>query len=378
MRLLELFEQEAKHVTFCFGRMNPPTVGHAEVFKTMAAQGGEFEIFVSQSQDSKDNPLSYEEKIKFIRAIHPQYADNVVENRKLNTVVKVASYLYEQGYRNATFVAGSDRLDSFKKLLAMYNGVEGKAHGYYKFDLLDFVSSGARDPDSEGVSGVSASKARAAAAVNNFEAFAAATGAGETAREMFDAVRKGMGMSESINYAVENKTMKAKEFIPAGKPRNFVAKNAQSSGAGIHQDSNKKKDQEQGRVKHKRDLTSMEGFTEATGDKPFDAMMKQVTKAPTAKARNAERIRQKREREAETKAHFANGGAFGASPADKLSIRKAKGVSETSALEKFRIAAAAREKKHDAAEKEMQARHARGKEDMKGSIDRLQKQVNKK
>jgi hypothetical protein len=40
-------------------------------------------------------------------------------------------------------------------------------------------------------------------------------------------------------------------------------------------------------------------------------------------------------------------------------------------LEKFRKAAAEREKKHDDIEKEMKARHAAGKEDMKGSIDRL-------
>ena len=41
MLLRELFEADGKHVTFCFGRMNPPTIGHAEVFKTMAAQGGD-------------------------------------------------------------------------------------------------------------------------------------------------------------------------------------------------------------------------------------------------------------------------------------------------------------------------------------------------
>jgi hypothetical protein len=40
-------------------------------------------------------------------------------------------------------------------------------------------------------------------------------------------------------------------------------------------------------------------------------------------------------------------------------------------LQKFRADAAAREKKHDDIEKEMKARHAAGKEDMKGSIDRL-------
>jgi DNA-binding LacI/PurR family transcriptional regulator len=177
--------------------MNPPTIGHEQVFKTMARQGGDFKIFVSQSQDKKENPLDYATKIKFIKAIHSQYAENVVDNNSLNTIGKVASYLYDLGYRNATFVAGSDRLDSFKKLLSQYNGVEGKAHGYYKFDMLDFVSAGERDPDSEGVSGVSASKARAAAANNNLEEFRAATGAGEIAGKMFAAVRQGMGINES-------------------------------------------------------------------------------------------------------------------------------------------------------------------------------------
>jgi hypothetical protein len=53
-------------------------------------------------------------------------------------------------------------------------------------------------------------------------------------------------------------------------------------------------------------------------------------------------------------------------------------VAEASALEKFRKASAEREKKHNDAEKEMNARHARGEEDMKGAIDRLEKHVNTK
>ena len=43
--------------------------------------------------------------------------------------------------------------------------------------------------------------------------------------------------------------MKAKEFIPTEKPRNFVAKNAKMGGAGQHKD--KKKADKQGDVKHK-------------------------------------------------------------------------------------------------------------------------------
>ncbi len=201
MLLNELFEADTKHVTFCFGRMNPPTVGHKQVLDTMKAQGGDMRVFVSQSQDAKKNPLDYGTKIKFIKEMFPEYANNVVDDAGLNTVVKVASYLFDQGYTAATFVAGSDRLEDMKKLLETYNGVEGKSHGYYKFEVLDFVSSGDREDGAEGVAGVSASGARAAAANNDFEAFKEATGAGELAKPLFVAVRKGMKIAEGISEA---------------------------------------------------------------------------------------------------------------------------------------------------------------------------------
>ncbi len=70
------------------------------------------------------------------------------------------------------------------------------------------------------------------------------------------------------------------------------------------------------------------GVAEVTGDQPFDSMMKKVTKTPTAKERNAERIRQKGERQADSRKRSAD--VFGTSPADKLNIRKAPGVEEGS------------------------------------------------
>ena len=198
MLLLELFEAGAKHVTFCFGRMNPPTIGHKQVLDTMKQQGGDMKIFVSQTQDKKKNPLDYSTKIKFIKEMFPEYAGDVVDNAGINTIGKVASYLHEQGYNSATFVAGSDRLEDMKNLLTQYNGVEGKAHGFYDFEVLDFVSSGEREDGAEGVAGVSASGARSAAANNDFEGFQEATGAGELAKPLFAAVRKGMGINEDI------------------------------------------------------------------------------------------------------------------------------------------------------------------------------------
>jgi hypothetical protein len=44
--------------------------------------------------------------------------------------------------------------------------------------------------------------------------------------------------------------MKAKEFIPVSKPRNFVAKNQKTAGAGAHKD--KKRAEKQGDIKHKQ------------------------------------------------------------------------------------------------------------------------------
>jgi len=193
MKLNELFEADKKHVTFCFGRMNPPTIGHKQVFKTMADQGGDYMIFLSQTQDKKDNPLDYKTKTDFIKLIHPEYAGHLVVDTSLNTVMKVASYLYSLGYKEATFVAGSDRLDQFRKILTDYNGVEGKGHGFYKFEPLNFESSGDREDDAPGVKGVSGTKAREAASAGNLEKFQEATGAGEYAEALFNAVRQGLG-----------------------------------------------------------------------------------------------------------------------------------------------------------------------------------------
>jgi hypothetical protein len=113
--------------------------------------------------------------------------------------------LYDLGYRDATFVAGSDRLASFQKLISDYNGVEGKGHGYYKFEVLDFKSSGEREDGAEGIKGVSASKAREKAVDGDLQGFAEKTGAGQYAEELYNAVRGGMGIKEDFSEGWKSK-----------------------------------------------------------------------------------------------------------------------------------------------------------------------------
>lgn len=76
--------------------------------------------------------------------------------------------------------------------------------------------------------------------------------------------------------------MKAKEFIPTEKPRNFVAKNAKIGGAGQHRD--KKKAEKQGDAKHKKSLMPMENtLSELSTEK-----LAQYKKAAGADAKKAD------------------------------------------------------------------------------------------
>ena len=198
MRINEIFLTEDdgdKHITFCFGRFNPPTLGHKQVFKAMKKVGGEMEIYTSQTQDAKKNPLDYSTKVDFIRKIHPEFANNVVENTELNTRSKFVVRLRKR-IQSITFVAGSDRLEMMQKLIKDYNGVDGKGHGYYKFETLNFKSSGEREDGADGVEGISGTMARGDAANGDIDKFAQPTGAGEHADDLYAAVRKGMGIND--------------------------------------------------------------------------------------------------------------------------------------------------------------------------------------
>jgi hypothetical protein len=201
MRLLELFEsiKGDKNATFCFGRMNPPTIGHKQLLDTVSNQGGDYFIFPSRPTPKSKaqklaNPLSNEDKIKFLQLINPEHSRHIIDEPNLTTFLSVCSYLYSRGYNHVTIVAGNDKLDELVGLCKQYNGVEGKAHGYYKFETVDKKSSGSRDPDGEGVASISGTKAREAAEKGDIEEFRKITGSGEHAEEMLNAVRKGLGI----------------------------------------------------------------------------------------------------------------------------------------------------------------------------------------
>ena len=200
--------EEEKEVYFTFGRMNPPTVGHGKVMDTIAKKSGgsDYKVFVSQSQNPKKDPLSYSDKIKHLRKMFPKHARSVMVDKGVRNVFDVASKLYDSGYKNVTMVVGADRIREFDTLLNKYNGVKAR-HGFYNFEKINIVSAGERDPDSEGVEGMSASKQSANASANAYQAFSKGVPSrmsDRDARKLFNDVRKGMGLKEERSFKRHN------------------------------------------------------------------------------------------------------------------------------------------------------------------------------
>jgi len=196
--------EETREVFFTFGRMNPPTIGHGKLMNTMSAKAGKnpYKVYLSQSSDARKNPLTYEQKIKHVRKMFPKHARSIIKDKKLRNVFEVASSLYDQGFNRVTMVVGADRITEFQTLLNKYNGTKGR-HGFYNFEKINIVSAGDRDPDAEGVEGMSASKQRENAKNNDFTTFAQGVPSNmnnRDAKRLFNDVRKGMGLQETKEF----------------------------------------------------------------------------------------------------------------------------------------------------------------------------------
>ena len=197
--------EEERVVYFAFGRMNPPTIGHGKLMDKLASVAGRnpYKLFLSQSNDKKDNPVEYQDKVKHVRKMFPKHARSVMINKKVKTPFDALSALYDEGFRKVIMVAGSDRVQEYDLRLNKYNGKKG-AHGFYNFENgVKIVSAGQRDPDAKGAEGASGTKQRGYAADNDFTGFSQGlpkTMSTGDAKRLFNDVRKGMGLKEQNEF----------------------------------------------------------------------------------------------------------------------------------------------------------------------------------
>tara|TARA_B110000459_G_scaffold194915_1_gene234867 strand:- start:46 stop:1296 length:1251 start_codon:yes stop_codon:yes gene_type:complete len=194
-------EEKGDTAIFTFGRFNPPTLGHEKLVIAVAnvarREGGEYFVYPSHTQDPKKNPLDQTTKVRYMKKMFSKHKENIITSTAKNAL-EVASELQDKGYTNLVMVVGSDRVKDFQNLLDRYNGDETKAHGFYDFDTIKVVSAGERDPDAEGVSGMSASKMRQSAVEGDFKTFRSGIPSSlndKDTKKMFNDIRKGMRLS---------------------------------------------------------------------------------------------------------------------------------------------------------------------------------------
>lgn len=186
-------EEKSNSVVLTFGRFSPPTVGHEKLVNKIKAEAKTRKadpfVYVSHTYDKKKNPLTYNDKIAFLKTAF----GTIIKKSEARSIIEVAKELSSQ-YDNLIVVVGQDRIAEFQRLLNAYNGKE------YNFKKIEIISAGERDPDSDDVSGMSASKLRSLAVAKDFEAFkhGLPTKLQTHAKDVYDTLLKGMGLMEDM------------------------------------------------------------------------------------------------------------------------------------------------------------------------------------
>lgn len=110
-------------VVFTYGRMNPPTLGHAMVVDRMRAIMRKRtclgKIYASKSHDKKRNPLNPDEKLFSLSRCFPDITCCLAK-----TIFDAGCDLFRDGFQHGILVVGEDRRKEFEKILTPYLGTD--------------------------------------------------------------------------------------------------------------------------------------------------------------------------------------------------------------------------------------------------------------
>jgi len=182
-------------LTVAFGRFNPPTTGHEKLLDTVASSSDEDDYIIvpSRSNDPKKNPLDAKTKVAAMKQMFPKHSKKIVDDESNRTIFDVLKKAHVDGYAGVRIVGGSDRVAEFEKLANNYN------KKLYDFDSIEVSSAGDRDPDSDDVTGMSASKQRKAAAEGDLKSFMKGIPSSmsqKDAEQLFKKIRTAMNIKE--------------------------------------------------------------------------------------------------------------------------------------------------------------------------------------
>ena len=220
-----------KAVAFAFGRMNPPTAGHEKLIQKVEAIArrikGDGIIYVSASQDRSKNPLDARTKIKYLQPLY-RNIKFVAAGGNTRTFMEVLKNALDTKYSDVYMIAGSDRVNEFKRLITQYNGKD------FNFDKTEVVSAGERDPDAQGTSGISGTKMRLFAVRGDYNSFRKGLPVkmkDADGKKLFKDLRTAMGIKSQKGFGVQMKPiMSLEDFEKQELRQEYVEENVFNLG----------------------------------------------------------------------------------------------------------------------------------------------------
>lgn len=191
-------------VLFTFGRFQPPTIGHKVLIDFIESEsarlGTDGYIFVSSTQNKplrskaifesskqNENPLSVYDKVTYLKKMYPETSVKFINTTECEcrTIFQIVDKLKSMGYTGLTMAVGSDRVESFNKILSKIG--------------VNVIPAGERtvNTSSNSAKAMSGTKMREAAVAGNVDAFKKGVLIGSMtesdATSLLNAVRIGLG-----------------------------------------------------------------------------------------------------------------------------------------------------------------------------------------
>ena len=147
---------KCQKIFITYGRFQPVTWGHENSFNAVksAAQsaGCDYRIFISHKQEPKENPLSQQDKLNWMKLLLPDHSKKILainpsDPQKCVRYCMTASKDIAYDYDECVYMVGSDRVNAMQ-YLHNYNGCNPN-HKSVDFSMKHFEiqSTGSRDPD---------------------------------------------------------------------------------------------------------------------------------------------------------------------------------------------------------------------------------------
>ena len=196
MKTFREFLREArsgKTLYFCWGRFDPPTLGHAHLFnqwKVQATTNGadEWLIFPTRKPDYKKSFLTFEEKYKFLTELNPRFANKIIDDPECNTVPNLILKYEKLGYSDFVLIAGDEDALGYEQMARSINKDPIYKEKFSAFTFQVPIIPELKRKEGSGISGMSSSKLKDIISKGDKETFVASYGTGNEniANEIWD------------------------------------------------------------------------------------------------------------------------------------------------------------------------------------------------